>query len=178
MRIFLFAIVALAMTFTACGPQQVSEADAPAAATEAADGTAVAGKLFGAAFEPQDIIAYPDLEQHVTGEDSVAVTVRGTVDGVCQKKGCWMTMVDASGEGMFVRFKDYGFFVPVDISGREVVMNGKAFYQITPVDELRHYAEDEGLPQAEIDAITEPKKELRFYADGVILVEDDTPEGE
>ena len=170
MRIFLLAIISLALGWTACTSSNVSEADAPDASTETVAGEAVEGKLFGAAFTPEDIIAYAQLGEQVPAEDSIALTVRGTVDGVCQAKGCWMTIVDEKGEEMMVRFKDYGFFMPKDISGREVVMNGKAFYQVTPVDELRHYAEDEGLPQEEIDAITEPKKELRFYADGVILV--------
>ena len=71
-----------------------------------------------------------------------------------------------------VRFKDYGFFMPLDIAGREVIMNGKAFYQTTSVDDLRHYAEDAGKSQEEIDAITEPKRELAFLADCVILLDE------
>jgi hypothetical protein len=97
--------------------------------------------------------------------------VQGKVDAVCQAKGCWMTMISPAGEEMMVRFKDYGFFMPKDIAGREVIVNGKAFYQSTTVEELRHYAEDAGKSVEEIEAITEPKQELRFYADGVILLD-------
>ena len=39
----------------------------------------------------------------------------------------------------------------------------------TSVDELRHYAEDKGAPAEEIAAITEPKRELRMTADGVVI---------
>ena len=49
-------------------------------------------------------------------------------------------------------------------------MHGKAYYQITSLDELRHYAEDAGKSAEEIAAITEPKKELRFLASGVLLL--------
>jgi hypothetical protein len=59
--------------------------------------------------------------------------------------------------------------MPLDLAGKEVVMNGYAFKDVTSVDELKHYAEDEGLSQAEIDGITEPKKELKFMASGVYL---------
>ncbi|MEL6969642.1 MAG: DUF4920 domain-containing protein, partial [Bacteroidota bacterium] len=52
-------------------------------------------------------------------------------------------------------------------------MNGKAFYQTTSVDDLRHYAEDAGKSEEEIAAITEPKRELAFLADGVILLEEE-----
>lgn len=133
--------------------------------------TASSDQTFGASFTPEAVVAYKDLTSKVTDTDSLSVMVKGTVAEVCQSKGCWMSITNGEGDDMMVRFKDYGFFMPKDISGREVIMNGKAFYQITPVDELRHYAEDAGKSQAEIDAITEPKRELSFLADGVILVE-------
>ena len=72
---------------------------------------------------------------------------------------------------MFVKFKDYGFFMPLDLAGSEVVMAGKAFREETSVDELRHYAEDEGQSAEEIAKITEPVEELKFLAYGVVVVE-------
>ena len=39
--------------------------------------------------------------------------ISGTITNVCQKKGCWMTIAEDSVE-MFIRFKDYGFFMPKD----------------------------------------------------------------
>ena len=59
------------------------------------------------------------------------------------------------------------FFVPKDVSGEKVVLQGKAFRQVTDVAALRHYAEDAGKTRAEIEAITEPKEELIFIAEGV-----------
>ena len=105
--------------------------------------------------------------QHV--EDSLETKVVATVSKVCQNKGCWMTLVNDAGDEMFVQFKDYSFFMPFDIEGKEVVVDGKAYVEYTPVDELQHYAEDLGKPQEEIDAITEPKEELKIYARGVII---------
>jgi hypothetical protein len=40
----------------------------------------------------------------------------------------------------------------------------------TSVDELKHYAEDAKKSKEEIDAITEPKKEIRLTANGVLVV--------
>jgi hypothetical protein len=99
--------------------------------------------------------------------------VKGKVEAVCQAKGCWMNIAgdQPEMEEMMVKFKDYGFFVPKDIAGREVVMQGYAFREVTPVDELRHLAQDAGKPQAEIDQITEPKVELKFLASGVLLLD-------
>jgi hypothetical protein len=48
-------------------------------------------------------------------------------------------------------------------------MQGKAFKEVTSVDELRHYAEDAGDSKEEIAKITEPKTELKFEATGVVL---------
>jgi len=70
-----------------------------------------------------------------------------------------------------VKFKDYGFFVPKDIAGQEVIMEGKAYREVTAVDELRHLAQDAGKPQEEIEKITEPKVELKFMASGVLLLD-------
>ncbi len=124
----------------------------------------------GETFEAKNVIAYDDFLNQLEGKDSLRAVVRGKVESVCQVKGCWMNIVsDMEGkEEMFVKFKDYGFFMPLDLEG-EVIMNGIAYREITSVDELRHYAEDEGKSKEEIEAITEPQVELKFMASGVII---------
>lgn len=99
------------------------------------------------------------------------VKVEGTVESVCQMKGCWMNIKTGDGQVMRVSFKDYGFFVPKDIVGKTVVMEGTAETTTTPVSELRHYAQDAGKSKEEIEKITEPEKALTFVADGVIVKE-------
>ena len=68
-----------------------------------------------------------------------------------------------------VRFKDYGFFMPLDANDREVIVEGKAFVQKTSVKELQHYAEDAGKTKEEIAKITSPKTEFSFEANGVLM---------
>jgi hypothetical protein len=162
----------MAFVMLACGQQSSTQAAAEETETIEAAAEKLAGETFGAEFEPESVVAFAELKQKGDFTDSLALTVRGTVNEVCQMKGCWMTITEeGDAEGMMVRFKDYGFFMPKDISGREVVLHGKAFYQITPVEELRHYAEDAGKSAEEIAAITESKRELNFLADGVILID-------
>jgi hypothetical protein len=96
------------------------------------------------------------------------VIVEGTITSVCPKKGCWMRVADGADE-LFVRFKDYGFFVPMNASGHRVVMHGTATEREVSVDELRHYAEDAGKSAEEIAAITEPRMEVMFMADSVYI---------
>jgi hypothetical protein len=76
---------------------------------------------------------------------------------------------DTSIEPVFVQFKDYAFFVPKDAAGKEVVIEGVAYRELTTVDDLRHYAKDAGQSEEEIAKITEPKEEIRFMAKGVLI---------
>jgi hypothetical protein len=66
-----------------------------------------------------------------------------------------------------VTFKDYGFFVPKDSQGEQMLVDGVAFIEKTDVETLKHYAEDAGKSEAEIAKITEPEMNYRFIATGV-----------
>ncbi|WP_397445355.1 DUF4920 domain-containing protein [Polaribacter sp. R77954] len=100
--------------------------------------------------------------------DTLNVKFASKINEVCSKKGCWMKLPVGEEETM-VRFKDYGFFMPLNSKDREVIVEGKAFVQITPVEELKHYAEDAGKSAEEIAKITAPKKEFAFEANGVLM---------
>lgn len=128
---------------------------------------------FGEKISAIGAITYDDLLVKLEKQSKLKAKVKGKVLAVCQAKGCWMTIVSEleSKPTMFVKFKDYAFFMPKDISGKEVVMEGEAYYETTTVDELKHYAEDEGLSKEAISKITEPKKELKFLASGVVLLD-------
>jgi hypothetical protein len=100
--------------------------------------------------------------------DTINVKFASKINEVCSKKGCWMKLPVGETETM-VRFKDYGFFMPLDAKDREVIVEGKAFLKETSVDELKHYAEDAGKTEEEIAKITAPKKEFSFEANGVLI---------
>ncbi|RIA09034.1 uncharacterized protein DUF4920 [Flavobacteriaceae bacterium MAR_2010_72] len=101
--------------------------------------------------------------------DTIPTKMTAKVVEVCQAKGCWMTLTLEDGNEVMVKFKDYGFFMPKDIAGKEVIVNGMAFVNEVPVDEQQHYAEDAGKSKEEIAAITTPKKTYSFEADGVLI---------
>ncbi|MBR9921881.1 MAG: DUF4920 domain-containing protein [Bacteroidetes bacterium] len=129
---------------------------------------------FGETITKEGAVPYAKLVNEINEGDSIQTKVVGTVEAVCQAKGCWMDIVTGT-EGdpsMHVKFKDYGFFVPKDISGRQVVMEGYAYREVTSVEDLRHYAEDEGLSQEEIEKITEPREDIKFMASGVIVLDE------
>ncbi|HFA50651.1 MAG TPA: DUF4920 domain-containing protein [Bacteroidetes bacterium] len=126
---------------------------------------------FGKLITPDNAIPYAEMVAKMENAESMNVKVKGTVQAVCQAKGCWMNINDAQASNeTFVQFEDYGFFMPKDISGREVILEGKVYKEETPVDQLRHFAEDEGKSKEEIEAITEPVEEMKFMATGVLLM--------
>lgn len=101
--------------------------------------------------------------------DTLEVKFLSSIKDVCQKKGCWMNVELSESNNAFIRFKDYGFFMPLNAAGSEAIMEGKAFVSIESVDELKHYAKDAGKSQEEIDAITEPEVTYSFTAKGVLI---------
>ena len=101
--------------------------------------------------------------------DTLSAKFNAKVLEVCQAKGCWMRLQLSEGQEAMVKFKDYGFFVPTDIAGKEVIVKGGAFVNEMSIAEQQHYAKDAGKSDGEIAKITEPKKTYGFLADGVLL---------
>lgn len=135
----------------------------------------VAYKSFGKEIVADDAINASLMAEHYSTMkvgDSVDSKMIAKVDEVCQAKGCWMKLNLENGEQVMVKFKDYGFFMPKNIAGKEVIVNGKAYVNEVPVSELRHYAEDAGKSSEEIALITESEKTFSFEANGVLLVEE------
>jgi len=129
---------------------------------------------FGAKIIADDAVDSKSMAEHfkvMTPGDSINTKMTAKVEEVCQAKGCWMKLRLEDSSQVFVKFKDYAFFMPKNIAGEEVIVNGKAFVTETSVEELRHYAEDAGESEEDIMKITAPKKTYAFMADGVLLKE-------
>ena len=124
---------------------------------------------FGTKIDEKGAMPVKELVVKMEGKTEMDAKIEGKVLEVCQAKGCWMTIDKGDGTKMRVTFKDYGFFVPKDLSGKTVVMQGRAEVTTTSVAELQHFAEDAGKSKEEIAKITEPEKELAFEADGVLI---------
>src|SRR5690606_23320343 len=134
-------------------------------------GETIAGEYYGQAFEQQgDAVDDRALYAGIKPSDTLQTQMIGEIKEVCQNKGCWMKVALAEDqEEVFVRFKDYAFFVPKDVAGKKVVLNGAAFLEEMSVEDQRHYAEDDGATPEEIAQITAPKRTYRFEADGVLI---------
>ena len=129
------------------------------------------GVYYGEKFEIGMPLTVEKTMDNLQSSDTLNIQIGGIVESVCKAKGCWTNIASTptSDETIFVKFKDYGFFLPLDCEGQEIVLEGKAYIEETPIEELRHYAEDEGKSEEEINAITEPEKQYKFMASGAYL---------
>jgi len=162
MKFILFLPILFLLAFVSCNNESIVEQEE------------VSYAVFGDTITADGAISAEEMYQKYKqlGEgDTIEVKFAATIYNVCQKKGCWMNVDLNDEEVAFVRFKDYGFFMPFNAAESEAIINGKAFVSITSVDELKHYAEDEGLTQEEINEITEPDVTYGFLANGVLIKE-------
>ncbi len=137
-----------------------------------ADSTAtVINTYHGDTITADGAITTAELVTKMQTDSSYTGKVETVINSCCKKKGCWMRVALADGKEMKVTFKDYGFFVPLESAGKPVIMEGYAYYDTLSVEEVKHYAEDAGKTEAEIDAITQPEAVLAFEATGVIIKE-------
>jgi len=158
-----FAFVALVL-IGACAKTAAEKPEAPEAPKEIAK-TADGWDVFGAALTDGDWTSAQKLMADPDAFDGKTLRVEGAVDEVCKKKGCWMTMRD--GDKMIrVRFKDYGFFVPMDCEKRVVRIEGVFSVKTISEADAKHYLEDAGKHD-EAAKLKGDQKELGFMATGV-----------
>jgi hypothetical protein len=157
MNKLLFATAALLITLT-------SYAQPPA-------GNADAGDYYGSKVKAKGAIPLADLVSQLEQVSSLPETkITAKILEVCPNAGCWLKLELPDGKQATVKMKDYGFFVPLAAKGKTVVIEGQAAIKIVSVKELKHFAEDAKKSQAEIDAITEPKKEVNILAKGIVVI--------
>lgn len=127
---------------------------------------------FGDSISGEGAISKEDMfakYQQMKDGDSIDVKFASRINDVCQKKGCWMNLGLVNDEKVFVKFKDYAFFMPLNSKDADVVVNGKAYVSVETVEDLKHFAKDAGKSQAAIDSITAPETTYSFMADGVLI---------
>lgn len=106
------------------------------------------------------------LEKFKANKITGPVLLNAKIDKVCKKKGCWMTIKSKS-EELRVTFKDYGFFVPQNIVGKNVLVEGIIKEEKLTLEQTKHFVQDEG---GDPSKVTEAKTDYQFEASGVSLV--------
>jgi len=82
--------------------------------------------FYGEAFDTTKVIAVSELMKEIENQKQVSVIVTGTISSSCQDDGCWLNLENPDGGEVYVEW-DEKFHLPLDISGKTVMMNGYAY---------------------------------------------------
>lgn len=128
---------------------------------------AAKGVLYGEAISTQGAAVSPADIQAKLVNNAFEGKVTGKVTEVCKSMGCWIKLEKADGTSLMVKSKDHGFFMPQNLVGKTVVIEGTASVKEVTEAKRKHLAEDAGKSKAEIKKIKGAEKEVQFIATGV-----------
>jgi len=116
---------------------------------------------------PRALTTAPLTLEQATSEANVGQTlaVRAPAAEVCQHKGCWMVLTEGA-RSIRVTFRDYAFFVPKDIAGKTVVVEGVLSRKLLSADEAKHYADES---RAGATTTPGPREEWSLVATSVLV---------
>ena len=135
-----------AIAFLSIFGQQVIAADSGVSAEHSSDQVDVATgvETFGATLdESLTVVRLPRLLEDADDNLGTPFLMSVRVSQVCQKKGCFFIARDG-GSTIRISFKDYGFFVPTDISGKRVLLAGELVRRELSEEQAEHYSNDLG----------------------------------
>ncbi len=124
---------------------------------------------FGAKITTAKVSTLGEVMGNYDKYDGQTVVFEAKAKKVCEKKGCWMVLQKGD-KSVRTLFKDYGFFVPKDIVGKTVRVQGKMKRKKVSAATLRHFKKDEGAKLEEIKKIKTGRIEFEFEADAVEII--------
>ena len=126
------------------------------------------GEHFGAGFTDAKTVSLKDALADTEKFSGKTIKVEGKIADVCQERGCWLVVTDGELQ-MRVKFKDYGFFVPKDASGRRVILEGIIEKKTISEDHAKHIAQESGGKQ-DPGKIKGPQEIIQMTAAGVEIL--------
>lgn len=91
--------------------------------------------------------------------------ITANVNKVCKKNGCFFIAVDGD-QSARVTFKDYGFFIPTNSIGKQVIFKGILTENIISKEKAIHYANDLDEDASDIKTTV---KEYSIVATSVLI---------
>ncbi len=118
---------------------------------------------YGSAFTLEQAKALSALGEDVDKLADQKVQVSGTIDAVCQKKGCWMVIADGEVSARIL-MKNHGFAVPIDSKGKGAVVEGTLKVRTFNEAQVKHLEADRGGDPSKVSG---SRRELVLTATGV-----------
>jgi hypothetical protein len=122
----------------------------------------------GAPLGKSDMVSLSDVMKDPKKFAGKTVKVEGVIVRSCKKEGCWMELSPtAEGKTVRVKFKDHGFFIPLDAAGMKAKAEGIFEVKVLSKEEVDHLVNDDG---AKIERNPDgTANEITFIASGVEL---------
>ncbi len=169
-RFFSIGLIVLGLAFFGCsGESTTNEHAGHAEMQKNADESLPPTGNFGESITKENALVAELALDQITVDTTFGLKLTGTIHEVCQHSGCWLTIELENGEALMVNMLDHAYEIPKDAAGKTVWAEGIAIRELIPVEMLKHYAEDAGKSQEEIDAISEPEWKYTLDAKGVII---------
>jgi hypothetical protein len=118
---------------------------------------------FGAAFTLNKSLPLSKVLQDATNSPSSVMQVTGTIDAVCQKKGCWMVIKDGEATAR-VLMKNHSFAIPIGAKGKEAVVEGALKVRTFSEAQVKHLEADRG---GDPNKVSGTRREYVLTASGV-----------
>ena len=94
------------------------------------------------------LAAVPLSEMLAKPENGRQIRLEGTIERVCQNKGCWLELKQGE-KGVHVTFEAYSFFVPKDSMGKRCVVEGRVVLRDPMPEEVEHKKSEGAAADAE-----------------------------
>lgn len=140
-------------------------------AQEASIKPAAKGVTYGMVAATQQTAIPVDLLDTKMTNNEFNGRMTGKVTEVCQAMGCWFRVQKADGTSIMVKTKDHAFFLPQNLVGKTVEIEGTAKVKEVTEAQRKHFAEDGGKSKEEIEKIKGSEKGLQVVASGVRVLD-------
>lgn len=127
---------------------------------------AQSGEVYGQKPALEKPLSLSDVQKNHTKWQGQDILFEGEVVDVCLKKGCWLSFRQGE-QNVRVRFKGYSFFVPEQLKGQKVRIQGQLQRSLISIADQKHYLEDAGAAKEDIAKITADKEVFELIASGV-----------
>ena len=144
-----------------------------AAVVIAAPTVVLAGKSYGEPLTGTDTIKISELIAESDKYVGETVRVEGLITGVCEKRGCWISLAsDEEFQDIRIKAQDGVIVFPVEAKGRHAVAEGvfsmKELTMEQTLARAEHHAEEHG-EKYEPEKITEPAVWYQIDVTGAVI---------
>lgn len=169
MKKLLFLTFLIASFSIGAFAQDKMDAKKPTEADNVAEFNPKGKILRGAAIGSSKKVSLAKVLENPSEYEGKMVRVEGVIVRSCKMEGCWMELAPtADAKSVRVKFKDHGFFIPLQSAGFKAKAEGVISVKTLSKEEVDHLINDDG---AKFDNINKDGTvtEIAFLASGVEL---------